>query len=162
MTLQPNDEQNSFLRELGLLEEACGTVATGGFVVDCGWWKGGRPASDMQGAAFARFIELWRRSKGWTVERFSIEARVDIVELLVLEMGSTRPAEPRTIYQLAGVTGVPVGKLMDLAGLSSTRDPQVGSAAVRFAAQSESMAKLTREEEDALQALLRFLTSEQR
>ncbi len=162
MTNKLNTGPTPFFTEMAEIEASCGTITPGGFLVDQGLWQGNRPPTVVPGAAFSRLLELWRRRMGWTLEQFAQHAEVDTEDLLMIEMGMGRPPSPRTVFQIAKVTEIPVGKLMELSGLATPRSGNTREAAVRFAAQSESMAKLSAQEDDALQTFIRILSDPQR
>jgi HTH-type transcriptional regulator, competence development regulator len=107
--------------------------------------------------AFARFVELSRRRQRLTVEQLSEKADVDVAELIAIEEADTVSPEPRTIYQLATVLNVPQQKLMELSGLSRTRDRRFQDATVRFAARSEPVADLSADEEELFQEYVKVL-----
>jgi HTH-type transcriptional regulator, competence development regulator len=95
--------------------------------------------------AFGRLIQLLRRRKSFTVEQLAQHARVDMEELLLIEKDFEYRAEPRTVHQLAQVFELKPKALMQLSGSSVPRE-EVFREAVKFAASSEPMEKLTREE----------------
>ena len=66
--------------------------------------------------------------------------------------------EPRTVYRLAQTFSVSQQRLMQLAGLSAANDSGLSQEAVKFAARSESIQKLSREENAALDAFIAVLS----
>jgi hypothetical protein len=66
------------------------------------------------------------------------------------------PAVETTSAQFLKVSHV---KLLTLAGLAEARDSGFNDAAVRFAAKSEPIRKLTREEQEAFDEFARFLSA---
>lgn len=66
--------------------------------------------------------------------------------------------EPRTVYRLAQTFSVSQQRLMQLAGLSAANDSGLSREAVKFAARSESIQKLSREENAALDAFIAVLS----
>lgn len=113
-----------------------------------------------RGLAFGRLINMLRRRRQLTVEELSEQAGVDVAEIIRIEDDLYYVPDPRTIYQFAGTFGLPQQQLMQIAGLA-TQDLRVREAAVRFAARSESVAKLAPEERYALDAFLVDLTVKQ-
>ena len=113
----------------------------------------GLPASmsaDPRRQSLGKFIELSRRQMRVSVEQLADKADVDLTELLAIEKGEDILPEPRTVYQLAQVLRVRVEPLLELAGLAVTISTGLTESALRFAARSEPMDALTKEEEEAL------------
>jgi transcriptional regulator with XRE-family HTH domain len=108
--------------------------------------------------AFSRFVQLMRRKKKLSVEELAEEADLDLGELVSIEENMHRDPEPRTVYQLAKTFGVPIKKLSQLAGLVVARDPGFSQEALRFAARSEPIEKLTPEENAALESFIAVLS----
>src|SRR5688572_29805274 len=71
--------------------------------------------------AFARLVQLFRRDRGLSIEQLAANADVDIVDVVNIERGADIAHEPRTIYKIAELFKVPVGTLMQLAGLAKPR-----------------------------------------
>ena len=109
--------------------------------------------------ALGQFVGLWRRNKGWDAEKLAKEAGIDTEEVLEIEHDPGCEPEPDAVYKLAGVFGVPSRKLMELAGLIQNRTPRLREEAIRFAARSESIAKLSEWERQAFEAFVSALTS---
>jgi transcriptional regulator with XRE-family HTH domain len=106
--------------------------------------------ADSRRKSLGKFIELSRRRMRLSVEQLAEKANVDLVELLAIEKAEGIRPEPRTIYQLAQVLQVRVDPLLELAGLVVTKSVALTASAVRFAARSEPMDVLSKEEADAL------------
>jgi HTH-type transcriptional regulator, competence development regulator len=107
--------------------------------------------------AFGRFVNLMRRRSGLTIEALANSAKVDASELLIIEDDVHYVPGPRTVYQLARIFEVPQPRLMQLAGLTAANDAGLREEAVRFAARSEAVHKLTPEESAALSAFVAVL-----
>lgn len=110
--------------------------------------------------AFGRFVSLMRRRSGLTIEQLAAAAQLDASEILVIENGAYSTPEPRTVFQLAHTFKVSQKRLMQLAGLSAAKDAVVRQEAVRFAARSESVQKLTAEENAALETFVAILSAQ--
>lgn len=110
--------------------------------------------------AFSRFVSLARRKLALTIEEFAEKADLDASEVLSIEDDIHYVARPRAVYRLAEVLDVPQPKLMQLAGLSAANDTGLGEEAVRFAARSESVERLTDEELAAFEAFIAVLSKE--
>jgi hypothetical protein len=61
------------------------------------------------------------------------------------------------VHKIAAFFKVPEQKLMALAGLLQVKDAQFQSAALKFAARSAPVEKLSREEHSDLEEILKFL-----
>lgn len=100
--------------------------------------------------SLGKFIELSRRRMRLSVEQLAERADIDLGELLSIEKAEETLPGTRTVYQLAQVLRMPVDPLMELAGLVVAKSSKLTESAVRFAARSEPMDALTKEEEEAL------------
>ena len=110
--------------------------------------------------AFGKFVNMMRRQRGYTMERLAEEAEIDTSELLVIEADVHYVPAPRTVYMLARTFSVPQKPLMQLAGLAAANDVGFRQEAVRFAARSESVHKLTVEEATTLEAFVAILSAQ--
>jgi len=110
--------------------------------------------------AFGKFINLMRRRRGLSVEQLAEEASLEVSELVVIEDDVHYVPEPRTVYQLAQTFKVSQQRLMQLAGLAQVKDASLHQEAIRFAARSEPVQKLTREENAALEAFVAVLSEQ--
>lgn len=135
--------------------EPDGCLSVGGLA--CGL-ETAKATGEATRLSLARLIELTRRHRQLTVEQLAKEADVDLVELLAIENAEDVKPEPRTLHRLAGFLKVKVEGLLELAGAVTNRQSRIGEAALRFAARSEPMAKLTPEEEKALNEFVRELS----
>lgn len=117
--------------------------------------------ADDNRIAFGRFINMMRRRRGLTIEALADCARVDVSELLVIEEDVHYVPGPRTVYQLARMFEVPQARLMQLAGLTAANDAGLAEEAVRFAARSEAVHKLSPEESAALAAFVAVLSQQE-
>lgn len=108
--------------------------------------------------AFGRFVRLMRRHRRLTVEELAKESDIDISDLVEIEDDTRHKPEPRTVYQLANYFNVSKPRLMQIAGLVTTKDSRLVDEAIRFAARSDPTAKLSPEEQAALEAFVKFLS----
>ena len=109
---------------------------------------------------FGRFVRLMRRNHGLSVEKLAEDANVDVTDLVEIEDDARHKPEPRTVYQLANFFKVPQASLMQIAGLTTTKDSRLNTEAIRFAARSDPVAKLTLEERAALEAFVSVLSEQ--
>ena len=115
-------------------------------------------ASSISRLAFGRLVNLTRRRLALSVEDFADRAALDVSEVLSIEDDLNYIARPRTIYQLSQILDVPHERLLVLAGLAGANDTGLGEEAVRFAARSESVERLSNEEQAALEAFIAVLS----
>lgn len=107
--------------------------------------------------AFVRFVQLARRERRLSLEGFAEKVDVDLVELLKIETEEHYKPAIRTVHKIAEFLKVPENKLMVLAGLLQVKDAQFQNAALKFAARSAPVEKLTREEHSDLEEIVKFL-----
>ena len=69
---------------------------------------------------------------------------MDLVELFKIETEEHHKPAIRTVHQIAGFLQIPEKKLLALAGLLQVKDAQFQNAALKFAARSAPVEKLTR------------------
>jgi HTH-type transcriptional regulator, competence development regulator len=100
--------------------------------------------------AFGKFVELMRRSRGWTMERLAVEADLELEDVVMIEDEPTSIPEPRAVYQLATLFEVSLSSLLQMSGLSKEKDPALRHNTLRFAARSQSLERLTNAEQEAL------------
>lgn len=108
--------------------------------------------------AFGIFIRLMRRRQKLSVEKLSELADIELAEAIEIEADSRHLPEARAVYQLAKFFGLPVGKLMQLSGLSAANDSRLVEESVRFAARSDSVEELSAHERAALDAFVSVLS----
>ena len=110
--------------------------------------------------AFGRLVNLYRRSKGLRIEELADQARIDPAELITIEEDLHYVPEVRTVYQLSKTLSLRNDKMMELSGNMKARDQALEHAAVRFAARSESVERLTSEEQKALEEFVKYLSEQ--
>src|ERR1022692_1069244 len=121
-----------------------------------------QPRTDEQRAnivlAFGRLVNLSRRKRGWSIERLAQSARIDVTDAVRIEHDPQYVPAPRTVYQLSHALGLPNDRMLQLSGNMIVRDTNLGEQAVRFAARSESVEKLNKEEHTALEEFVKYLS----
>ena len=110
--------------------------------------------------AFGVLVRQLRRGKQWTIDELAAKARVSADDLRQIERDPHFRPRPRVVHQLAAVFGVPERALMKLSGATVTRDQAFEEEAMRFAAKSDDMSKLTREEQRVLNQYVKYLSEE--
>lgn len=152
----PSNRNDNWLLKMADIEDNC-ELAAGGLAHELGMLARSRAAPSVARTAFAKLIELRRRERRLSVEQLAQRADIDLGEVVGLERGDACTPEPRTVYKLAAVLELPEEKLMQLSGLTKAKDARFAEEAVRFAARSEPVDKLSREEHDALEEFVKFL-----
>ena len=148
---QPNE---AWLRQAADLEDQYGPVSVGGMAQKLGMLK---TSNAKLAGVFGRFVEFARREKQLSVEEFADQASVELAELVTLERDPDAQPRPRTVHKLAAFLNLPVGPLMELAGLAEARDSNMGTAALRFAARSETNAQLNPQEHQAYEEFIKVI-----
>lgn len=111
--------------------------------------------------AFGRLLRLMRRKEGLTVEKLAEDAKVEMEELVGIEEDAHFRPKVRTVYQIANYFRLPRANLLQVARLTTPRDPRLAEEEVRFAARSEPVVALTDEERAALDAFVAVLSERQ-
>ena len=113
---------------------------------------------DLVQMAFGRFVSLQRRELVLSIQELANRANVDVEELLLIEQSSHHKAEPRAVNELAKLFKLPSKKMLQLSGNTVARNDNLRATAVRFAAKSLNIEKLSREERQALNEFVRELS----
>ena len=114
---------------------------------------------DLSGSGriqFGQFLQLLRRRHGLTVDELAVKTGIDRADLALMEKGNSAP-EPVVISHLSSLYKVPLQQMLRVAGVVRDQDDEFVAHASRFAAQSESFDKLTREEKKALDEFVAYL-----
>ena len=105
---------------------------------------------------FPQFLQMLRRRRGYSVDELARKTGIDRAELALMERGPYAP-EPVVLDHLSKFYKVPLQQMLRVAGLVRDQDGGFAKHASKFAAQSESFDKLTREEKKALDEFVAFL-----
>jgi len=143
----------NWLRSMAEAEDQFESVSAAGLAADLGLLRMEAPGGLR---VFGRFIQFARRARGLSLEGLAESAQVDVAQLVAIESEGSTPGA-RTVYQLANALQLSTGRLMELAGLAESKDPQLSQAALRFAARSEPVAELSKEEREAYEEFVRVL-----
>jgi transcriptional regulator with XRE-family HTH domain len=146
----PNPE---WLSRMADAEDRCPSVAVGGLAQELGMLHSSTGEAPK---VFGRLIEYARRARGLTVEALATSANVELAEVVAIETEVNVVPLPRTVYQLAQVLKLPAATLSELAGLAQPRKV-LSEAAVRFAARSEPMDKLSEDERVAFEEFVKVI-----
>jgi transcriptional regulator with XRE-family HTH domain len=107
--------------------------------------------------AFVRFVQLARRDRRLSLEEFAERVDVDLAELVKIETEEHYKPALRTVHQIAGFLNVPAKTLLALAGLLKAKDSQFQTAALKFAARSAPVEKLSAQEHSDLEEIVKLL-----
>jgi transcriptional regulator with XRE-family HTH domain len=107
--------------------------------------------------AFHRVVQMLRRSRGLTIDELAEKTKIDRAELVALERSPAYRPSPLTLHRLSEFFNVPDRKLAVLAGAIREVPEDLRHRAARFAAQSDSFSKLTKEERRVLDEFVEFL-----
>lgn len=118
------------------------------------------PEQQEMREAFHRVVQMLRRSRGLTIDQLAENTKIDRDELMALERNPAYRPSPLTLHRLSEFFEVPDRKLAVLAGAIREVPDDLRQQAARFAAQSDSFAKLTKEEQRLLDEFVGFLRSE--
>ena len=110
--------------------------------------------------AFHRVVQMLRRSRGLTIDALAKKTGIDRAELVVLERNPAYRPSPLTLHRLSQFFDVPDRKLAVLAGAIREVPEELRQQAARFAAESDSFSKLTKEEQRVLDGFVGFLRSD--
>jgi HTH-type transcriptional regulator, competence development regulator len=109
--------------------------------------------------SLSRFIQLARLKLRLSKEQFAGKAQIPLKEIVCIEDDDQYTPTLRTVHMLAQFLKVSHVKLLTLAGLAQAKDAGFNDAAVRFAAKSEPIRQLTREEQEAFDEFAKFLSA---
>ncbi|WP_210191825.1 helix-turn-helix domain-containing protein [Rhizobium esperanzae] len=112
--------------------------------------------------AFGVFIRQLRRRDQLSVEALAEKARVEAREIRLIELDPNYKPRPRTVHQLAEHFAMPPQALMKLSGATVTRDEALWEEAQKFAAKSDDLSKLTKQERQDLEGFVKFLVLSQK
>ncbi len=109
---------------------------------------------------FQTVMQNLRRQRGLTVDELAEELGIDRDDVVAMERSRGYRPRPLTLHKLSKFYGIPQARLNILAGATREVSKSIQEQAARFAAQSESFAKLTREEKKLLDDFVKFLKTE--
>lgn len=148
-----------------LREAFAGTEEDLDALAACGKAAADRAIAETTGAAsvedlrrgLGALIQMLRRSKKLSIDELAQHARIAASELRCIERDPTFGPSPRTIFQLEQYFDLDERSLVILSGAMHV-DNNVREEAVRFAASSEDIHELTKEERKLLNHFVKFLS----
>lgn len=109
--------------------------------------------------AFQVFLHNLRKNKGLTYEALAKKSGIDRNEIMAMERVAGYRPSPLALRKLSQVYKIPGRRLAELAGAIQP-SPAILDSASRFAAKSESSARLTKEEKKILDEFVKVLREE--
>lgn len=119
------------------------------------------PESSTLRYVFHVAVQKLRQAKGLTAGQLAKKIKIDRDEILAMERHPGYRPSPRTLHLLAAFYRIPTERFAALAGAIQGVPPDIVQSASRFAAFSESFAKLTPEERKALDEFVKALQTRQ-
>lgn len=107
--------------------------------------------------AFRRFVRMAREAHGWTPGELARRAEIDPMEVVTMEENVGYRPTPLILHKLSKAFGVPEQRLAILAGAIRQVPEAFQQEATRFAAQSASIASLSKDEKKLFDAFVSFL-----
>ena len=108
-------------------------------------------------AGFSRFMHKLRINAGLSIAKLASKIDVEQEQLLFIEQKIGYKAPPRTLSNLAKYYNLPLQGLLQMSGVIRNVDKRLEESVVRFAAESDSFEKLTREEKKLLNSLIKII-----
>jgi len=99
-----------------------------------------------------------RRRDRLDISHLAALVRVPEDELRSIEQDQSFMPKPRTLHQLATYFKISPRAVIKLSAAVTERDPELDEVAVRFAASSDALSKLSREERDQLNQFVKYLS----
>jgi len=109
---------------------------------------------------FREIIKGLRCEKGLGINEFAKRSGINRDEVVAMERKPNYRPTPLTLHRLSKFYGIPQQKLAYLARAIKDIPSGIRQEVSRFAAKSESFAKLTNEEKNTLDEFVKFLRSE--
>lgn len=109
---------------------------------------------------FREVVRGLRRKQGLTPEELAAKLSLDRDEIIAMERQDDYRPSPSTLFKLSKFYGVSQRNLAVLAGAISDAPHEFQEQVSKFATQSESFTKLTKEEQQILDKFITFLKTE--
>ncbi len=110
---------------------------------------------------FREVVRGLRRERELTVDELAKKLQMDRDEIIAMERNPGYRPSPVVLHKLSQFYGIPTRRLAALAGAIRETPEGLIEEASRFAAQSDSFAKLSREERQLLDRFVNFLKREE-
>lgn len=110
---------------------------------------------------FREVVRSLRRERELTLDQLAKKLEIDRDEVIAMERNPGYRPSPIVLHKLSQFYGIPTRRLAALAGAIKETPEDLVEEASRFAAQSDSFAKLSREERQLLDRFVAFLKKEE-
>jgi transcriptional regulator with XRE-family HTH domain len=110
---------------------------------------------------FSEVVRGLRRKQGLSIEDFSKTSGISRDEAVAMEHDTSFRPSPLTLHRLSKFYKISERRVYALAGAIKDVSSGMRQQVERFAAQSESLSKLTKEEERTLDEFVKFLRTEE-
>ena len=117
--------------------------------------------SDVRRFVFQEVARGLRKDKKLSVDKFAKKSGIDKADVINIERNPGYKPSPLVLHKLSKFYKIPQQRLAVLAGAIKEMPPGMEVEASRFAAQSESFSKLTKEERHTLDEFVKFLRTEE-
>jgi transcriptional regulator with XRE-family HTH domain len=107
--------------------------------------------------AFGVLIRNLRLTKELTLESLAESATIDKDELRLIENDPHYETRPRTVFQLASFFEMKPQQMMKISGASQILDDELEEETLKFAAKSDGVSSLNKEEQQILNEYVKFL-----
>lgn len=107
---------------------------------------------------FSTLLKMLRLERKLTIEKLALKLDVDINELVLLERQVGYKATPRTLVALAEFYDIPKYVFLQLVGALKIQNDVIKEEMIRFAAESESFEKLSKEEKKLLNRIIEVIS----
>lgn len=111
---------------------------------------------------FSHFMQFLRRKKEMEIAEVAMRAQVDVDELVRIEDQPGYLPSPRSIFQLERFFELPADTLSRLSGAVSNGGDSMQSELLKFAACSDGLGKLTKDEKRLLNEFVHHLANKKR
>jgi len=106
---------------------------------------------------FGIFIRNLRCQKKLTIHQLSKKVEVDEEEISSIENDPSYQSRPRTVHQLAKYFNIDKQHMMKLSGVTQLHDEALEGEALKFAAKSNGVSSLNKEQQRALNDFVKYL-----
>lgn len=107
--------------------------------------------------AYSLLIKNLRRAQKLSIEQLASRAEIDENELISIENDPTYATKPRTVHQLSEFFNVDKRRLAILAGSIKAYDESFNAQALNFAAKSNGVSVLNKDEQEILNEFVKYL-----
>lgn len=116
-------------------------------------------APEQKMAVLHVLVHQVRRRDNLSIVQFAERIRVEANELEMIEENPDYVPNPRTLHQIATYMKVPARAVLSLTSDAIAQNENVAEAAIKFAASSDDLSRLTRAERNGLNDFVKFLSN---